>query len=362
METVGVGIIGAGGIAAAHAKAYQMLGAKAQLIGVADIDEERARAFARRYEIPVWSSEDEEIFKRDDIQVVSLCLPHHLHAPIAIAALQAGKHVLVEKPLAISLEEADAMIRAAQKAKRHLGVVFQLRFVSDVQRARLILERGLIGKPFYAEVSCLWWRRPMYYENTWRGKWATEGGGAVINQAAHHVDLLIYLLGMPQRVQAEIDTVAHKIEVEDWCLATLYWDSLRASFCATTCAELEADSSRMLILGAHGSIQLFPFRPHSRQEERHLQIAEACRSVPEQELHSHTAEIHDFVFSILEQREPRVPATEGRRALELITAIYQAAFTGDVVQLPITPESPCYTTAGKLEMARRYTAQQAERT
>lgn len=362
METVGVGIIGAGGIAAAHAKAYQMLGAKAQLIGVADIDEERARAFARRYNIPIWSSEDDEILKRDDIQVVSLCLPHHLHAPIALAALQAGKHVLVEKPLATSLEEADAMIRAAQKAKRNLSVVLQLRFESDVQRARLILERGLIGKPFYAEVSCLWWRRPMYYENSWRGKWATEGGGAVINQATHHVDLILYLLEMPKRVYAEIDTVAHRIEVEDWCLATLYWDGLKASFCAATCAELEADASRLLVLGTHGSLQMFPFRPHSRQEERHLQIAEACRAIPEQELPGHTAQIHDFVFSVLEKREPRVSATDGRRALELVTAIYQSAFTQEVVELPLSTNSPCYTTAGKLEMARRYTATQARQT
>ncbi|GIV07219.1 MAG: oxidoreductase [Fimbriimonadales bacterium] len=362
METVGVGIIGAGGIAAAHAKAYQMLGAKAHLIGVADIDEERARTFARRYAVPVWSSEDEDLLKRDDIQIVSLCLPHHLHAPIAIAALQAGKHVLVEKPLAISMEEADAMIRAAQRAKRRLGVVFQLRFESDVQRAHQVLEHGLIGKPFYAEISCLWWRRPMYYENTWRGKWATEGGGAVINQAIHHIDLLRYLLGTPTRVYAEIDTIAHQIEVEDWCLATLYWEGMKASFCASTCAELEADSSRMLILGSHGSIQMFPFRPHSRQEERLLQIGEACRTVPEQEIPGHTAEIHDFVFSVLEQREPRVPATEGRHALELITAIYQSAFTGDAVELPLTSDSPCYTTAGKLEMARRFTANRAKRT
>ncbi len=362
MESVGIGIIGAGGIAAAHAKAYQMLGTKAHLIGVADIDEERARAFARRFDIPVWSSENDDILKRDDIQIVSLCLPHHLHAPIALAALQAGKHVLVEKPLAISLEEADSMIRAAQKAKRNLGVVFQLRFESDVQRARLILERQLIGTLFYAEVSCLWWRRPMYYENNWRGKWATEGGGAVINQAIHHIDLLLYLLGMPQRVYAEIDTIAHRIEVEDWCLATLYWDGMKASFCASTCAELEADVSRLLILGTNGSVQMFPFRPHSRQEERHLQIAEACRTIPEQELPGHTAQIHDFVFSVLEKREPRVSAVEGRRALELITAIYQSAFTQEMVELPLTPDSPCYTTAGKLEMARRYTAARAKRT
>jgi predicted dehydrogenase len=155
METVGVGIIGAGGIAAAHAKAYQMLGAKAHLVGVVDIDEDRARAFARRYEIPIWSSEDDDLLKRDDIQVVSLCLPHHLHAPVAIAALQAGKHVLVEKPLAISLEEADAMIRAAQKAKRYLSVVFQLRFESDVQRARLILLGAASGRPKAAAQSSI---------------------------------------------------------------------------------------------------------------------------------------------------------------------------------------------------------------
>jgi len=166
---------------------------------------------------------------------------------------------------------------------------------------------------------------------------------------------------MPQRVYAEIDTITHQIEVEDWCIATLYWDGLKASFCASTCAELEADSSRLLILGAHGSLQMFPFRPHSRHEERHLQIGEACRSIPERELPGHTAEIHDFVYSVLEKREPRVPASEGRRTLELITAIYQSAFTGDGVQLPLTPDSPCYTTAGKLEMARRYMATRAKR-
>ncbi len=363
MDKVGVGIIGAGAIASAHAKAYSQLKSKVALVGVADIDEERAQNFAARFQVPIWTSEPEDLLARDDIQIISLCTPHYLHAPMAIQALRAGKHVLVEKPLATSLEEADQMISTAEKANRNLGVVFQLRFEADVARAKKVLESGAIGQPFYAEVSCLWWRRPVYYEVSWRGKWATEGGGALINQASHHVDLLLHLLDMPAEVSATLDTVAHEIEVEDWCLATLKWHSgMHGSFCASTAAELENDFSRMMILGSHGTFQMFPFRPYSRHEERLLQIAEICRSVPDQTMSGHTALVHDFVYSVQEKRPPRVGGAEGRQALELITAIYQSAFTGEPVSLPLKPNSPCYTTAGKLEMARRYVAQRVKRT
>lgn len=362
MEKIGVGIIGAGGIASAHAKAIQQL-EDAVLIGVVDTDEDRAQAFARRHQVPVWTTEAEDLLHRDDIQAIHLCVPHYLHAPFANDALRAGKHVLVEKPLAISLEEADQMLATAQKAHRQLGVVFQLRFEPDVRRAHQVIASKAIGKPFYAEASCLWWRRPVYYEVSWRGKWATEGGGALINQAVHHVDLLIHLLGMPTEVQASIDTIAHDIEVEDWCLAHMRWQGgLHAVMCASTAAELETDYSRMLILGQYGSIQMFPFRPYSRQEERLLRIAEAYRDIPERELPGHTALVHDFLRAIRERRAPKVGGIEGRQALELITAIYQSAFTGEPVALPLTPQSPCYTTAGKLEMARRYVEQKAKRT
>ncbi len=363
MDKVGVGIIGAGGIASAHAKAYSLLKSKVALVGVADIDEERAQNFASRFHIPIWTAEPDDLLARDDIQIISMCTPHYLHAPLTIQALKAGKHVLVEKPIATSLEEADQMIRTAEKANRNLGVVFQLRFEADVARAKQVLDASAIGQPFYTEVSCLWWRRPVYYEVSWRGKWATEGGGALINQASHHVDLLLHLMSMPSEVTATIDTVAHEIEVEDWCLATMKWENgMHGSFCASTAAELENDFSRMMVLGSYGTIQMFPFRPYSREETRLLQIAEICRQVPDQELSGHTQLIHDFVHSVLERRPPRVSGTEGRQALELITAIYQSAFTGEPVSLPLPPNSPCYTTAGKLEMARHYVAKRGLRT
>ncbi len=364
MERLGVGIIGAGGIAGAHAKAYAQLAPTVQVVGVADIDEDRARAFAVRHQVPFWTTEAEDLLRHDEIHLVSICTPHHLHAPLAIAAMEAGKHVLVEKPMAISLEEADAMITTARRTKRLLSAIFQLRYEADTRRARLVLERGLIGTPFYAEVSCLWWRRPVYYEVSWRGRWSTEGGGAVINQASHHVDMLVHLLGLPRTVRATIDTVAHDIEVEDWCMASLHWDtpSMHASFCASTAAELEADVSRILILGTQGSIQMFPFRPHSRDEAQLTEIAETCREVEDPPYPGHSAQIHDFVRCVREGRQPPVNGEEGRRSLELITAIYQSAFTGEAVQLPLTPADPCYTTAGKLEMARAFIARRAERT
>ncbi len=364
MEQIGVGIIGAGGIASAHAKAYAQLAPEVQIVGVADIDEDRARALAMRYQVPLWTTEAEDLLRNDEIQIVSICTPHHLHAPMAIAAMEAGKHVLVEKPMAVSLDEADTMIATARRTRRLLSAIFQLRYEADTRRARLVLERGLIGNPFYAEVSCLWWRRPVYYEVSWRGRWSTEGGGAVINQASHHVDMLVHLLGLPNSVQATIDTVAHDIEVEDWCMASLYWErpARYASFCASTAAELEMDVSRILILGTQGSIQMFPFRPHSRDEAQLTAIAEACREIEEPAYPGHAAQIHDFVRCVREGTQPPVSGEEGRLSLELISAIYQSAFTGEPVRLPLTPADPCYTTAGKLEMARAYIARRAERT
>lgn len=352
--TIGVGIIGAGGVASAHAKAYlqKELASQLRLIAVADVVEERARAFAEKYHILNWFTDPQQLLKREDIHIVSLCTPHHLHAPHAIEALQAGKHVLVEKPMAISLEEADQMIAESEARNRRLGVIYQLRFEHDACRAMQLLRQGLLGQIFFCESACLWWRRSTYYDVDWRGKWATEGGGAVINQASHHLDLLQWLMGMPTEVNAYLATVAHEIEVEDWGWATLSWsERCQGIFCATTAAELESDLSRFLILGTQGSLQLFPFRPHSRSDGHLARMVDACRSVSDTGLGGHTAQILDFVQAVLENRSPSVDGQEGRKSLELATAIYQSAFLGKPVRLPLDRSAPCYTTEGKLEAA-----------
>lgn len=353
-DKIGVGIIGAGGVAAAHAKAYSQL-PNVELIAIADLDESRARDFSQKYRILNWYTDDQELLKREDIQIVSICTPHYLHAPQAITALQSGKHVLVEKPMAISLQQADQMIQAAEQSQRQLGVIYQLRYEWDTHRAQHLLNNGLLGELFFCEANCLWWRRSAYYGVEWRGKWDTEGGGAVINQASHHIDMLIHLLGMPASVQASLATVAHPIEVEDWCQAQFQWENgLSCSFFASTAAELESDLSRLLILGTKGSLQLFPFRPHSRNDEVLAQMVDSYRSVPEPALTGHAAEIHDFVEKVTANESPNVNGHEGRKSLEVITAIYQAGFTGETVHLPLTPDAPCYTTEGKREFATRF--------
>lgn len=357
-DKIGVGIIGAGGAAAAHAKAYLQMSPHVEIRAVADVAEDRARTFAGKHNILNWTTNDDELLRRDDVHVVSVCTPHYLHAPQATAALQAGKHVLVEKPMAISLQEADEMIAAAEQYNRQLGVIYQLRYEWDTRRALHLLQSDHLGKVFFAEVSCLWWRRPGYYVD-WRGQWATEGGGAVINQASHHVDLLLHLMGMPTEVQAWMSTVAHDIEVEDWCQAHLNWgEEGHGSFCASTAAELESDISRMLILGTKGSLQMFPFRPHSRYDEVLAQIVKACSEVPEPTLNGHVAQIYDFVQSVRQNQSPKIDGKEGRKSLELITAIYQSAISGEQVRLPLEPSSPCYTTEGKLDATKAYMERQ----
>lgn len=357
-DKIGVGIIGAGGAAAAHAKAYLQMAPHLEIRAVADIAEEKARTFAAKHHILNWTIDDDELLKRDDVQIVSVCTPHFLHASQSIAAMQAGKHVLVEKPMATCMQEADQMIAASEQYGRHLGVIYQLRYEWDTRRALHLLQSGLLGTLFFSEVSCLWWRRPGYYVD-WRGQWSSEGGGAVINQASHHVDLLLYLMGMPSEVQAWMSTVAHEIEVEDWCQAHLKWaNNGHGSFCASTAAELESDISRMLILGTKGSLQMFPFRPHSRYDAVLAQIVKVCSEVPEPSSNGHVAQIYDFVQSVRQNQTPKIDGREGRKSLELITAIYQSGIFGEPVLLPLEPASPCYTTEGKLDATKTYVGRQ----
>ncbi|NUL81738.1 MAG: Gfo/Idh/MocA family oxidoreductase [Armatimonadetes bacterium] len=350
-DQLGIGIIGAGGVSGAHAKAYQYLGQKTRLVAVADTDADTARAFKERYQFDQWTTDYQELISREDVHAVSICTPHHLHCKHSVDALNAGKHVLVEKPMAISLEEADAMIAASERNNKKLAVVYQLRMEHDARRAKALIDSGSLGKMFYCEAACLWWRKPSYYSVSWRGSWNTEGGGAVINQASHHLDLMQWLLGMPKSVEACAAVVAHDIEVEDWCRATLQWENFRGSFIATTAAELESDQNRLMALGNHASLQLFPFRPHSRSDEQLGQIIDVLKKVEDAGLSGHVAQIADFVNAISRDLKPAVDGYEGRKSLELATAIYESAFAGSIVELPVASTSSCYTSLGKREAA-----------
>lgn len=341
MERLGIGIIGAGGIAGAHASAWLAFSDECQIIAFADMDERRAQERAEQFSASLWFTDPYDLIRRDDIHIVSICTPPFNHAELAIAALGAGKHVLVEKPMCCSLEEADRMIDAAQKAERLLGVVFQWRFTAEFLRMKELLKAGKLGKPILAHMASLWWRTADYYRIWWRGSWEKECGGSVLNHAIHHLDFLLALMGNPVRVSAEMGVFAHEIETEDAAVAVVRFanDALGMLLASTATYPEE---HRITIYGELGSMSL-PWRLHAVDPHYQNELEEWVQSIPRPEHGGHTAVIGDFLAAVRNGRQPVVDGREGRRSLELAIAIYKSAITGEPVSLPLSLDDPFYT-------------------
>ena len=217
-KRIRAGLIGCGGISRQHIGALMQMD-NAEIVAVCDIKPDRlAAAAAQTGAEPMedWT----KLVARDDIDIVHVLTPHYLHAPMAIAALKAGKHVLTEKPMASTIEDAEEMIRAADEAKGTLNVIFQNRYIPSTAALRRIIDSGEPGRLLCARASVCWHRTAPYYtESGWRGAWATEGGGCLINQSIHTLDLLSYLGGPIRRVRGHVSTdlLNGVIEVEDNC-------------------------------------------------------------------------------------------------------------------------------------------------
>src|SRR5687767_3122724 len=214
-------IVGCGKVGHIHAAALTTL-KESELVAVCDSDMERAREFGARYGVAAFA-DTAEMVARSRVEAVVVCTPHPLHAPPTLAAAAAGAHVLVEKPLAASLEDCDAMIAACRSAGVRLGVVSQRRFFEPVMRMKRAVEEGKIGRPVLGEVVMLSWRDESYYRSDpWRGKWSTEGGGVLINQSPHHIDILQWLMGPVEEVTGYWANVNHpSVEVEDTAAAAI---------------------------------------------------------------------------------------------------------------------------------------------
>jgi len=225
-DALRVGIIGCGGISRVHlASLLKMENAK--IVAVCDIKPDRLKAAQELTGADAYDNW-EELLKREDIDIVHILTPHYLHAPMSIAALEAGKHVLTEKPMATTVEDAHRMIEAAKTAKGTLSVIFQNRYNASTVAVKEMLDKGELGKLICARASICWHREAPYYtESGWRGSLETEGGGTLINQAIHTLDLLSYLGGPIKRVLGHISTdlLRDSIEVEDNCHAVFEYES-----------------------------------------------------------------------------------------------------------------------------------------
>ncbi|MGC8576946.1 MAG: Gfo/Idh/MocA family protein [Thermoproteota archaeon] len=344
-KKVNVGIIGCGIIAPSHISGY-LKSRMANIVALCDVKVERAKALAKRFnlsEVKIYS-DYEQLLKDPNIDAVSICTPHYLHAEMTIKAAEYKKHVLCEKPMAISLKQADEMIKACKKNGVKLEVVFQYRFSPDTRKIKEEFENGEFGTPIYGEAIVKWYREDSSYyyadevAKSWRGKWSTEGGGALINQTIHTIDLLQWIMGPLDYLYAIYDTRTHNIEVEDIAVASLKFKSGALGAILGSVA-LRPQENWLGIYGSKKSVIVGSDLKIVKQweEKGEAKVVGEVKEKKETLTPSvgHDGVVEDFLKSIIEDKTPYVTGEEGRKALEIVLAIYKAHRTGSKISFPL---------------------------
>ncbi len=332
MSTFGVGIVGAGMIGAVHAQALgEVEGAR--LVAVAESRESTGGRLAGAHGVE-WHADLEDLLRRPDVDVVIICTPSGLHSEEAVVAAGARKHVITEKPMATTLDGADRMIRACREAGVILSVIFQYRFNRDVLRLKRAIEAGLFGRPVLGNAFVHWHRTQAYYEERdgWRGTWALDGGGALMNQSIHAIDLLRWFLGPVEDLCAYAGTLTHEIEAEDTATAALRFENGAMGTIQGTTSAHEDRPIRIEIQGTEGRAalegpRLAVWQP-GREEEvlTPRELEDLPESREDEPLGTaHRRQLRRIFAALREGKEPPVPGEEAREAVEIILRIYRAA-------------------------------------
>ena len=338
----GFGLIGCGLISDTHLKAIRQVEG-ARVVAVADAVEAVAQATAEQYGCD-WHGDYREMIARDDIDIVNITAPSGLHAPIGIDCARAGKHVICTKPIDVTLEKIDALISACRQHGVKLAATHQCRATECYVTIERAIDEGRLGRILYARASLPWYRRPEYYEG-WHGTWELDGGGALMNQSVHYVDLLVWLLGDPVSVAGKVDCLAHdNMETEDFAAATVQFRSgAYATVLGTTCTY-GGKPGRLSVHGTKGNVAAEADRlvewdvegepPIAAERERATGAADPGAGL-EFAVAAHVVQISDVIEAVRQDREPILNGPEARRAVELILAVYESSRTGRHVTLPL---------------------------
>lgn len=331
--TVNVGLIGGGNITATHARAVQAIeGAK--IAAFYGTNPEKIEQLRKEFGGSAYLDFHSFLAHRP-MDTVILGSPSGLHTEQGIAAAQRGLHVLTEKPLDITTERCDDLIEACQRAGVKLGVIFQDRLKPDVRRLKQLITEGRLGKLLLADARVKWYRPPDYYlRSRWRGTLKLDGGGALINQGIHTLDLLLWMLGEVTTVQAQVATLLHSIEGEDTALALLTFSCGAVATFAATTAAYPGYARRLEITGSEGTVILENDRlladglkipPADLVTNQGPQQAESASSPAVSDFGGHQRIIEDFIEAVQNDRAPECDGREGRRSVALVQRIYQAS-------------------------------------
>ncbi len=364
MSKVKTAIIGCGKVSDLHAGALTKT-PESEFVAVYSRNQEKAKRYGEKYGVQGFS-DIEEMIVTAGVEAVTICTPHPAHRHAAVIAAEAGAHVLVEKPLASSLQDCDDMLAAARKAKVKLGTVCQRRFYAPVQRVRRAIDAGKIGRPALGTVLMLGWRDRNYYESDpWRGRWQAEGGGVLVNQAPHQLDLLQWFMGPIVELFGAWSNINHPyIEVEDTAVAIVRFQSGALGNIVVSNSQKPGIYGRVHIHGQNGAsvgVQtdggaMFVAGMSSileppvndlwtvAGEENMLsqwktEDSELFNNLPNAMEHYFYLQIQDFLRAIIDDRQPLVSGEDGRKTVEIFTAIYRSQKTNAPVQFPLTPEA-----------------------
>ena len=342
---LGYAVLGLG-IGMAHADAAAAYGERAELIAVCDIDEARLAKAQKRYAGVTAYRDFEELLADDRVDVISVCLPSAMHADFAVRAMEAGKHVLVEKPLDITPERAQLIEDARVRTGMTCGVVHQNRFNVDMYPIREAVESGRLGRLILGTFAVKWYRDQSYYDNGgWRGTWEMDGGGSLMNQSVHTVDLMQWLMGDVESISSHIGIYDHDIKTEDTTASLIKFKSgAVATFVSTTCAY-PGISTEIMLYGTGGSVEadadcLKTWKMKDAEDEDEEEEAMLARygggnmtAIPEDAARrfGHDHVVRDMVDAVLDGRAPQVAPSDAIKAVKIVCGVYESAKTGKTV-------------------------------
>ena len=357
----GVAIIGTGSIGKTHVKAF-INDSRAEIRALCSRTTAKCHEIIkemlpeRKSEITV-TDDWHALLDRKDIDIVSIALPPQMHKDVTIAFLQHGKHVLLEKPMALSLAEEDEMMKAEKESGKKLGIIFQNRYYTAIQRAKKMLEDGYFGSILSVDVTSHWFRGSNYHNLYWRGTWGSEGGGTLTSQGVHQVDMLLWFMkGLPSSITAIMDNRKHtNSEAEDEGMAIMRFPvKAIASFSVSLSDMDEAQGFRFQCEKAaftipEWSLSVKKPQPNGYPEvdnEEEERLMNVFCSIPALTKEGHDAAVSYFIDAVENNTKPDASSEDGRNATAFIDAFYLSAATEQTVSLPLTEKAPVYTTEG----------------
>ena len=346
-------LVGTGGIGDAHVRAVEATQGRVELVAAVDLDAARVKAFCERHRIPSALTDYPTALREVQPDLVFIAAPPSLHRHMSIAAMEAGAWVLCEKPFCGSLAELDDIEAAEKRTGRYSACVFQMRFASSTAHVRSLANAGQLGRPLVAVCNTLWFRDASYYSTPWRGKWSGDLGGPTMALGIHAMDHLLHLLGDWTEIRAVAATLDRDIEVEDVSVAIVtFANGAVASIVNSALSPRQETYIRLDYQKA--TVELthlysytrdnwrFTLSPSAQEEGNSL--SQAWQSFPPDVGSTHAAQLAAFVSDMDAGRRPLTSGDDARRTLELLTALYKSAFTGEIVRRgSILPSDPFYT-------------------